>query len=146
MPPKLARVLPWDHIEPVSFTPAADLHGDIARLTKRHEQRAADSAEFRYLRADIAAVDAIRAQKSLSLSFKVRDAERKSQDGARLERENALRTLRGKPPIKSLEELKEDSAAGIILDETAQIAADYAVLDVARHNGPTQARRAEPQS
>ena len=137
------RALPWDHIEPVAFTPASDLKADVSRLTKQHEDRTANSPEFKYVREDVAAVDAIRSQKTLSLSLKAREAERKRQEADRLARENALRTIQGKPPYKSLEEIKDDATASILLEETAQIAADYALVSTPKHNQatPTQARR-----
>jgi carboxyl-terminal processing protease len=135
------RALPWDHIDPVGFTPASDLKADIGRLAKLHEERSASSPEFKYVRDDIAAVDAIRSQKTLSLSLKAREAERKRQDADRLARENTLRAVQSKPPYKSLEEIKDDATASILLQETAQIAADYALSLNTRRTGPTQAHR-----
>jgi len=136
------RALPWDHIEPAAFKVEGDLKPTTAVLQKLHDERTADSAEFKYLREDITALDAIRNQKTVSLNIKTREAERKRQDSDRLTRENALRAARGEPPYKSLEEIKDDAAAGIILDETTQIAADLAVT-VVHKAGPTQARRTE---
>ena len=138
------RALPWDHIEPAAFKAEGDLKPVAAALEKLHEERTADSADFKYLRADIAALDAIRNQKTVSLSMKTREAERKRLDGERLERENALRSAHNEPPYKSLEDIKDDAAAGIILDEATQIAADYA-LSATRKIGPTQARRTDLQ-
>ena len=43
--------------------------------------------------------------------------------------------------MKSLEEIKDDASAGIILDEATQIAGDLAVTTTGRKSGPTQARR-----
>jgi carboxyl-terminal processing protease len=111
-------------------------------LQKLHDERTADSADFRYLREDIAALDSIRNQKTVSLNLKTREAERKRLDAGRLERENGLRAARGEPPVKSLDEIKDDAAAGIILDEATQIAADFAVSSVHKV-GPTQARRTD---
>jgi hypothetical protein len=110
-------------------------------LQKEHEERTKGSPDFLYLKQDIAALDAIRSEKTLSLSIKVREAERERQDADRLARENALRAAHDQPPLKSLEDLKDDAAAGIILDETSQIAADFAVQ--AAHHGAvtTQAKR-----
>jgi carboxyl-terminal processing protease len=134
------RALPWDHIEPAAFKVEGDLKPVAAQLQKLHDDRTAGSADFKYLRADIAALDAIRNQKTVSLNLKTREAERKRLDNDRLERENALRAARGETPYKSLEDVKDDAAAGVILDEATQIAGDYAVS--AGHKvGPTQARR-----
>ncbi len=134
------RALPWDHIEPAAFRAEGDLKPIAASLDKLHEERTANSADFRYLHDDIAALDAMRSQKTVSLNLKTREAERKRLDDERLERENALRTAHGEKPVKSLDEIKDDAAAGILLDEASQIAADLAVT-AAHRNGPTQARR-----
>jgi carboxyl-terminal processing protease len=134
------RALPWDHIEPAAFKPEGDLKPLASTLTKLHEERTAGSADFRYLRADISALDAMRSQKTVSLNLKTREAERKRQDDDRLARENALRAARNEPQVKSLEDIKDDASAGIILDEATQIAGDMAVATVHK-SGPTQARR-----
>ncbi len=139
------RALPWDHIEPATFKTEGDLKATASMLQKLHDDRTADSADFRYLRADITALDSVRNQKSLSLNLKTRETERKQLDASRLERENALRAAHGQPPFKSLEEIKDDPAAGIILDEATQIAGDFAATAVHKV-GPTQARRTEAQN
>jgi carboxyl-terminal processing protease len=136
------RALPWDHIEAASFKLEGDLKPIAVNLQKLHDQRTEHSADFRYLHDDIAALEAMRNQKTLSLSLKVREAERKRQEGERLARENAWRSSRGVAPLKSIEELKDDAAAGILLDEAVQIAADFAIVSP-RHGGQTQARRAD---
>jgi len=136
------RALPWDHIEPASFKIEGDLKPLASTLQKLHDERTADSADFRYLHDDIAALEAMRNQKTLSLNLKTREAERKRQETERLARENAWRAAHSVPPVKSLEDIKEDAAAGIILDEATQIAADLAVVS-AHKVGPTQARRTD---
>jgi carboxyl-terminal processing protease len=96
------------------------------------------------LHDDIAALDAMRNQKTLSLNLKTREAERKRQEDDRLERENAWRVAHGNQPVKSLDEVKDDAAAGILLDEASQIAADLAVMPPplpGHAPKPTQARR-----
>ena len=135
------RALPWDHIEAVNFQPSGDLKSDVAQLARIHEQRTANSPEFKYVREDVAALDAARSQKTVSLSLKVREAERKRVDTDRLDRENSLRVQQGKPPYKSLEEIKDDSTASILLEEATQIAADYALLAARQVPAPTQAHR-----
>jgi carboxyl-terminal processing protease len=109
-------------------------------LQKLHEERTAGSADFKYLREDIAALEAMRSQKSLSLNLKTREAERKRIDDQRLERENTWRAAHDVKPVKSLEEIKDDATAGILLDEASQIAADLVVVS-AKRAAPTQARR-----
>ena len=136
------RALPWDHIEPAAFKVEGDLKPLTASLQKLHDERTANSADFRYLHDDIAALDAMRSQKTLSLNLKTRETERKRLESERLERENAWRTAHDVKPAKSLEDIKDDATAGILLDEASQIAADLAVATV--HKTPTtQARRAD---
>jgi carboxyl-terminal processing protease len=140
------RALPWDHIEAAAFKPEGDLKPIAAALEKLHEVRTADSPDFRYLHDDIAALDAIRNQKTLSLNLKTREAERKRQETDRLARENTWRVAHGKPPVTSLDEIKDDAAAGILLDEASQIAADLAVMPAplpGHAPKPTQARRVD---
>jgi carboxyl-terminal processing protease len=136
------RALPWDHIEPATFKVEGDLKPMTASLQKLHDERTGGSEDFKYLREDIAALDAVRNQKTLSLNLKSREAERKQQESERLARENELRAARGEPPYKSLEEIKDDAAAGIILEEATQIAGDLAAAGVHKA-GPTQARRTD---
>jgi carboxyl-terminal processing protease len=139
------RALPWDHIEPATFRVEGDLKPVAAALEKLHTERTAGSADFKYLREDIAALEAMRSQKTLSLNLKTREAERKRLEGERLERENAWRAAHDVKPAKSLEEIKDDATAGILLDEASQIAADLVTVS-ARRNAPTQARRStDPQ-
>ena len=136
------RALPWDHIEPATFRVEGDLKPIAASLEKLHEERTAGSADFKYLREDIAALDAMRSQKTLSLNLKTREAERKRVDGDRLARENAWRAAHDVKPAASLEEIKDDATAGILLDEASQIAADLVVVS-AKRAAPTQARRSD---
>jgi carboxyl-terminal processing protease len=140
------RALPWDHIEPAAFRVEGDLKSITASLQKLHEERTANSADFRYLHDDIAALDEMRSQKTLSLNLKTREAERKRLESERLERENTWRAAHDVKPAKSLEDIKDDAAAGILLDEASQIAADLAVATAqatTHRNAPTQARRTD---
>ena len=136
------RALPWDHIDPASFKVEGDLKPVATTLQKLHDERTANSADFRYLQADIAALEAMRSQKTLSLNLKTRETDRKRQETERLERENAWRTARDMKPVKTLDEIKDDAASSILLDEASQIAADLATLP-GRAPKPVQARRTD---
>src|SRR5580698_7159116 len=131
------RALPWDHIEPASFHVEGDLKSLTASLEKLHTDRTAGSADFKYLREDIAALDAMRSQKTLSLNLNTREAERKRLESERLARENAWRAAHDVKPAASLEEIKDDATAGILLDEASQIAADLVVVS-AKRAAPTR--------
>ena len=137
------RALPWDHIDAAAFKVEGDVKPVAASLQKLHDERTANSADFRYLRGDIAALETMRSQKTLSLNLKSREAERKRIDDDRLARENAWRESRNVKPVKTLEEIKDDATAGILLDEASQIAADLAVASAHSSPKPTQARRGE---
>jgi len=135
------RALPWDHIEPAAFKAEGDLKPIATTLQKLLDERSANSADFRYLHDDIAALEAMRSQKVLSLNLKTREAERKRLENERLERENAWRVAHDVKPVKALDEIKDDAAAGILLDEASQIAADLALVSVrTAPPKPTQAR------
>jgi carboxyl-terminal processing protease len=136
------RALPWDHIEPAAFRVEGDLKPIAASLEKLHQERTAGSADFKYLHEDIAALDAMRSQKSLSLNLKTRESERKRLESDRLARENAWRVAHDVKPVASLEDIKDDATAGILLDEASQIAADLVVVS-AKRTAPTQARRTD---
>jgi carboxyl-terminal processing protease len=138
------RALPWDHIEPATFRAEGDLKPIAASLQKLHEERTANSADFKYLREDIASLEAMRSQKTVSLNLKTREAERKRVESERLDRENAWRAAHDVKPAKSLEEIKDDATAGILLDEASQIAADLVVVS-AKRAAPTQARRGDAE-
>ena len=90
----------------------------------------------------LAALDAMRSQKTLSLNLKTREAERKRLDAERLARENTWRAAHDVKPVASLEEIKDDATAGILLDEASQIAADLVTVG-AHKTATTQARRAD---
>src|SRR6202142_3477843 len=137
------RALPWDHIEPAVFKPEGDLKPIAASLEKLHEERTANSADFRYLHDDIAALEAMRNQKILSLNLKTRETDRKRQESERLERENAWRVAHSNNPVKSLDEIKEEAPGGFLGDEAAQIAPDRLTV-TARPAAPTQARPTDP--
>lgn len=126
--------LPWDRISAVPFHTQGRVVPTVMGLTQAHDRRIASDVDYRALQADIAAVQEIRAQKTVSLNLKTRQQERDAQEKARLERENKRRIAHGLKPVASLDQLIDGDLPDAVLDEAAQITADWAI-----DNQPTQA-------
>jgi len=128
----LESALPWDRIAGVPFKTSASSTATppVSVLATEEDQRAQKDPDYRWLMSDIAAVDSVREQHSVSLNLKVRREERARIDKERLDRENARRQAKNLPPFKSVEELEKskddskDDAADVVLDQAAQIMAD----------------------
>ena len=124
----LDSALPWDRIAGVPFqtSAAAATVPPVTVLSSEEDSRAQHDADYRWLVSDIAAIDTIRAEKSVSLNLKTRRDERAKQDKDRLDRENARRAAKNLPPYKSVEELDKvkDDAPDIVLNQSAEIMGD----------------------
>jgi carboxyl-terminal processing protease len=99
----------------------------LGELQRDHEARVANDPDFRYAAGEIAAIDTMRKEKSISLNLKERQAERERMSQERLARENARRTALGEAPLKTVDEIKDPPDA--MLAEAAQITADYVELE-----------------
>ena len=120
--------LPWDRIRPAEFRTQGSFTPILDELQRSHDQRVVGNADFRYTMAEYAAIDEMRREKSVSLNLKTRQAERETQRQEQLARENARRSARGEPPLKTVEELTDDPPDAI-LEEATQIAADLSRLE-----------------
>ncbi len=78
---------------------------------------------------DIAALDALRTQSSVSLNLELRRAELDTRRQARLDRENDRRTALGLEPLESIEELDVAERPDILLQQAAEIATDLVLLN-----------------
>jgi carboxyl-terminal processing protease len=120
--------LPWDRIRPVDFAAGRNVPGELPLLAHNHDDRVEKDPDFRALAGDIAAVQRLRSQKSLSLNLEQRKAERAALEAERLARENTRRVARGLPALESLEKLEKldasEDAPDPVLDEAAHIVAD----------------------
>ncbi len=132
----LEAALPWDRIAGVPFQAVRQPASlpTVNVLTQDEGQRNQKDADYKWLVADIATLDALRKQKSLSLNLAERRAERTRMDGERLARENQRRVALGKPALKALDDTEADDAPAkpekgpdIVLDQTSQIMADIIV-------------------
>src|SRR5262249_13214408 len=82
--------------------------------------------DYRWLLSDIAAIDNVREQHSVSLNLKARRDERTRQEKERLDRENSRRAAKNLPPLKSVEEIEKEKSElpDVILTQAAEIMAD----------------------
>jgi carboxyl-terminal processing protease len=110
----LEAALPWDRIQPAPFTAWHDEHPVIAltSLVSEETTREQHDPDYRYLVDDVAALNKVRAEKTLSLNLKVRQEERTRVDKERLDRANQRLLAEGQPAVKTVEELDSQEAAG----------------------------------
>ncbi len=124
----LESSLPWDRIAGVPFktSTVAATEPPVALLASAEDVRAQHDPDYRWLVSDIAAIDNLREQHSVSLNLKVRREERAHEDKERLERENNRRVAKNLPPLKTVAELDKakESQPDVMLDQAAQIMTD----------------------
>jgi carboxyl-terminal processing protease len=141
----LDSALPWDRIAGVPFRVDRREEPALSDLTNEEGVRAQHDADYRWLVSNIAAIDTIREQKTVSLNLAARKAERAQQDADRLARENSRRTAKGLAAVKTTEELEKAEKSDepdIVLNQAAEIMGDIVVG--ARPAIPTDSRG--PQS
>jgi carboxyl-terminal processing protease len=136
----LESALPWDRIAGVPFKTSAGSSAapPVAALANEEDARAQRDPDYRWLMSDIAAIDSVRGQHSVSLNLKERRDERARIDKERLDRENSRRAAKNLPPFKTVEELEKskDDAADVVLDQATQVMAD--MVTGARPQTPPQ--------
>ena len=124
----LEAALPWDRIAGVPFQASATPGGmlSVAALTSDEDTRSQHDPDYRWLVSDIAAIDSVREQHSVSLNLKERKEERAKLEKERLDRENSRRAAKNLPPLKSAEELDKDKnlLPDVVLSQAAEIMAD----------------------
>jgi carboxyl-terminal processing protease len=120
----LDSALPWDRIAGVPFHAAGQPSAPIPALVSDEGSRAQRDPDYRWLVADIAAIDNIREQKTVTLNLNARREERVREDHERLQRENERRTAKGEPALKSIEELDKSDLPDVVLAQAAEIMAD----------------------
>ena len=135
----LESALPWDRISGVPFKTSATAAAaaPVTALATEEDARAQHDPDYRWLMADIAAIDSVRGQHSVSLNLKARREERARLEKERLERENSRRAAKNLAPLKSIEELdkSKDEAADVVMEQATQIMAD---MVVGQHPMPPQ--------
>lgn len=120
----LEEALPWDRIPGVPYRAALSDGVVPAVLASEEGVRAAADPDYRWLVADIAAVQEVRKQTSVSLNLKARREERAAADRDRLARENKRRAALGQPALKSVEDIETDDTPDIVLAQATEVMAD----------------------
>jgi carboxyl-terminal processing protease len=124
----LEAALPWDRIAGVPFQASAVnvTTQPVAALTSDEEGRAQKDPDYRWLLSDIAAIDTVREQHSVSLNLKTRKEERTRLEKERLDRENSRRAAKNLAPFKTVEEIDKDKTElpDVVLSQAAEIMAD----------------------
>jgi carboxyl-terminal processing protease len=110
----LEAALPWDRIQPAPFNAWHDQHPVISlpSLVSEETAREQHDPDYRFLVEDVAALNKVRAEKTLSLNLKVRQEERTRLDKERLDRANQRLVAEGQPALKTVEELDSGEAGG----------------------------------
>ncbi len=126
----LDSALPWDRIAGVPFRVARRGDPPVTDLTAEEGARAKSDPDYRWLVSNIAAIDTLREQKSVSLNLAVRKTERAEQDQQRLARENSRRAAKALSPVKTIDELEKldkTDEPDVVLAQAAEIMADVVV-------------------
>lgn len=120
--------LPWDTISTTRFNAGEPLKPLIATLAANHRQRSESDPDFQFLVEGIQEFDEMRSRRSVSLNIETRRAEREEIRQRQLARENKRRAALQLDPIESLDDLEDEEAPDIQLEEAAAIIADMAQL------------------
>jgi carboxyl-terminal processing protease len=124
----LEAALPWDRIAGVQFQPSTGAAAvpPVSMLVSDAQSRSQRDPDYRWLVSDIAAIDSLRDQRSVSLNLKVRREERAREDRERLERENSRRAAKGLTPLKSVEEIEKskDETTDVVLNQATEVMGD----------------------
>jgi carboxyl-terminal processing protease len=126
----LEAALPWDRIEGAPFMAWHDEHPVIAlpSLVPEESAREQHDPDYRWLVGDVAALNKVRAEKTITLNLKQRQEERAQLDKERLDLANQRLLAEGQPAVKTVEELDKntpaDFEANLLLGEATQVMAD----------------------
>jgi len=143
------NALPWTQITPAQYQPVANLKPLVPQLTQMHDARAAKDGSWQLLLDELDAARKLHDQKTVSLDYAARDAERKKLDAqeasfkarrqalgdasaANLRPDDGLQPGERSLKIDLAREKAAKNAKDTELDETAHILADE--VDLIRGN------------
>ena len=131
----LEDALPWDVIEPVTYTHSNQIPDALASLRTQHDERTANDPDFKYLEALADHSRAERAINTESLNEATRRKEKADEDAWRLGIENQLRRAKGQPVLTSIDQLDatQDEDDGAADDAPPNTPQDDALLTESGH-------------
>jgi len=134
--------LPFDMIAKSNYTKVGDLSGVIPELTKTHEQRMANNANYKYLLEDIADYKKRQNETSVTLNEQQLKQQRDADEQKAFERTNLRRAALGLTPLQKGQTRAKNEDLDFLKMEAGQILTDYIGLDkTARYtnlNAPAQ--------
>jgi carboxyl-terminal processing protease len=116
--------LPWDVVNRSNFTAVQDLSAVRPVLVKQHEQRMANSLDYKVLQQDIADMKKRDTEVSVTLNENKLKAERDSLEAKALAKTNELRASRGLPPVKKGDKITKEDSFDFVENESLKVMAD----------------------
>ncbi|MCM2131128.1 carboxy terminal-processing peptidase [Larsenimonas rhizosphaerae] len=124
----LDNALPWDTVRPVNYRRYGNPARWMSELEKRHEQRASNDPNFRYLEQEARLARKLREQtSSVSLNKRQRKNEMDAQEAEQLSLENQRRRALKLPEIKDWTDSRDDKDSATPIDE-AELNESAAIL------------------
>ncbi len=138
--------LPFDMIAKSNYTKVGDLSGVIPQLTKAHEQRMANNANYKYLLEDIADYKKRQNETSVTLNEQQLKQQRDSDEQKAFERNNLRRAALGLTPLQKGQTRPKNEDLDFLKMEAGQILTDFISLDKsARYTNNLTAPVQQPQ-
>ncbi|MBC7565500.1 MAG: carboxy terminal-processing peptidase [Pedobacter sp.] len=116
--------LPWDTVDKSNYVPVADLGAARSELVKLHNQRMANSLDYKTLQQDLADIKKREGVNSVTLNEVKLKKERDSLEAKALTKTNMLRSSRGLPPIKKGDKVTKEEGFDFVQDESLKVMAD----------------------
>ena len=126
----LPEVMAWDRINSIPYQTYYDMADLLPRLHQKYNDRMRLNPHYFYVLERKKRFEEMSSRKEVSLSESKRSQESEQADQWRLELENKLRRDFNKPPLESLDDLKED-AHGIDSEDNSEENEDYMQLQAA---------------
>ena len=117
--------LPFDMVNPSTYTTVYDLNAVKANLLKLHEKRMSKSLDYKLLKEDIAEIKKRENETSVTLNEAKLKAERDALEAKSLARVNQVRAQKGLALLKKGEKTTKEDALDFIEDESMNIMVDF---------------------